>query len=285
MSAQHPGRDAVAAKGWWRAHKWLLMRRSTQIGILALFLLGPWFGWWIVKGNLAASRTLDVLPLTDPFIFLQMIAARHLPEMKVVIGVLIVAGFYLLVGGRVFCSWVCPMNVVTDAASWARRRLGLKGGHAPHPATRYGLLVAVLLAAALTGVQVWEWVNPVSMLQRALIFGFGLSWVIVVGVFVYDLMLAGRGWCAHLCPAGAAYALLGRWSLWRVAANRRSACDDCMDCFAVCPEPQVIRPALKAVGQSHPVILDRHCTNCGRCVDVCSQDVFRLGSRFNRSEQ
>ena len=118
-----------------------------------------------------------------------------------------------------------------------------------------------------------------------LIFGFGLSWVIVVGVFVYDLMLAGRGWCAHLCPAGAAYALLGRWSLWRVAASRRSACVDCMDCFAVCPEPQVIRPALKAVGQSHPVILDRHCTNCGRCVDVCSQDVFRLGSRFNRSEQ
>jgi len=34
----------------------------------------------------------------------------------------------------------------------------------------------------------------------------------------------------------------------RVAAPNRKACDDCMDCFAVCPEPQVIRPALKQVG-------------------------------------
>ena len=285
MSAQHPGSEAIAAKGWLRAHKWLLLRRFSQLGILAAFLVGPWFGWWIVKGNLAASRTLDVLPLTDPFVFLQMLAARHWPEMKAVLGVLIVAGFYLLLGGRLFCAWVCPMNVVTDASAWLRRRLGLKGGRSPHDATRYWLLGAVLLACSASGTLVWEWVNPVSLLQRGLIFGFGTAWVVVLGVFVYDLLLAGRGWCGHVCPVGASYALLGRWSLLRVSAAKRSACNDCMDCFAVCPEPQVIRPALKAVGQIHPVILDSACTDCGRCIDVCSQDVFRLGSRFNRSEQ
>jgi ferredoxin-type protein NapH len=57
-----------------------------------------------------------------------------------------------------------------------------------------------------------------------------------------------------------------------------------MDCFAVCPEPQVIRPALKAAGQDHPVILDKDCTTCGRCVDVCGKDVFRITTRFDRSE-
>ena len=42
-------------------------------------------------------------------------------------------------------------------------------------------------------------------------------------------------------------------ALVRISASKaQSACDDCMDCFAVCPEPQVIRPALKQVGQEAP---------------------------------
>jgi ferredoxin-type protein NapH len=283
MSATHPGMEAIAAKGWLRAYKWLLLRRASQALILAAFLTGPLLGVWIVKGNLAASLTLGVLPLTDPFVLAQMLAARHWPEFSALTGVLIVLGVYLLIGGRMFCSWVCPINVVTDVASWLRRRLGLKGGRTPHDATRFWLLGAVLLAAALTGTLVWEWVNPVSMLMRGLVFGMGAAWVFVLGVFLYDLLLASRGWCGHICPMGAMYSLLGKTALLRVSASQRGACNDCMDCFAVCPEPQVIRPALKAVGQDHPLILESACTNCGRCIDVCSQDVFRLGSRFNRS--
>ncbi|ANQ87099.1 quinol dehydrogenase membrane protein [Azoarcus olearius] len=279
-----PGAEAVAAKGWLRAHKWLLLRRLSQSGILALFLAGPWLGWWIVKGNLSSSLTLGVLPLTDPFVLAQSIAAGQWPYREALTGAGIVLAVYLLLGGRVFCSWVCPMNIVTDAAAWLRRRLGLKGGKVPAAATRYWLLGFVLVAAALTGSLAWEWVNPVSMLHRGLVFGFGLAWGIVGGVFLYDLLIAPRGWCGHLCPQGAFYGLLGRSAGVRVSAARRSACNDCMDCFAVCPEPQVIRPALKGVGQDHPLILAGDCTTCGRCVDVCAQHVFRITTRFNRSE-
>ena len=35
-----PGHEAVEVKGWLRAHKWLLLRRASQLGILALFLAG-----------------------------------------------------------------------------------------------------------------------------------------------------------------------------------------------------------------------------------------------------
>ena len=279
-----PGAEAVEVKGWWRAHKWLLLRRTSQFGILTLFLLGPWAGIWIVKGNLTSSLTLDVLPLTDPFVLLQSLAAGQWPYREALIGAAIVLAFYLLVGGRLFCSWVCPVNLVTDAAAWLRRRLGLKGGKAPHANTRHWLLAFVLIAALATGSLAWEWVNPVSMLHRALIFGFGLAWGVVGGVFLYDLLIAPRGWCGHVCPQGAFHALIGRLSVLRVSARDRKACNDCMDCFAVCPEPQVIRPALKGVGQSHPLILDADCTNCGRCIDVCSQQVFRLSTRFDRSE-
>ena len=78
-SELRPGAEAVLEKGWLAAHKWLLLRRASQIGILLLFLVGPWFGWWIVKGNLAYSYTLGVLPLADPYVLLQSLAAGQVP--------------------------------------------------------------------------------------------------------------------------------------------------------------------------------------------------------------
>lgn len=273
------GRDAIASKGWLRAHRWLLARRASQLGILALLLAGPWLGVWVVKGNLSSSLTLETLPLTDPFIVLQSLAAGHLPYKEALIGAAIVAAFYLVFGGRLYCSWVCPVNIVTDAAAWLRRKLGVHSARSPSPATRYWLLAAVLLAAFASGSIAWEWVNPVSMLHRGLVFGMGAAWAVVASVFLYDLFLGLKGWCGHLCPVGAAYSLLNFGALVRASAAGRARCNDCMDCYTVCPEPQVIRPALKGTGS--PVIASNNCTTCMRCADVCSRDVFRITSRFD----
>lgn len=275
-----PGAEAIVEKGWLVAHKWLILRRLSQIGILLLFLVGPWFKLWIVKGNLNYSYTLGVLPLTDAFQFVQLLVARHVPEMLAIVGVIIVVGFYLLVGGRAYCSWVCPVNLVTDFANWLRSRLGLKGGAHLSRQTRYWILAMTLLATALTGTLVWEMVNPVTMLHRGLIFGMGLAWAVILVVFLFDLFVMRQGWCGHLCPVGVFYGLIGKFSLLRVRLPAREACNDCMDCFAVCPEQQVIRPALKAVKGTPPIILEENCTNCGRCIDVCSKNVFRFGTRF-----
>lgn len=267
------------------AHKWLLMRRATQFAILALFLAGPLAGVWIVKGNLSSSLVLEVLPLTDPYLLLQSLAAGHSPYTTALLGAAIVLGFYFLTGGRVFCAWVCPVNIVTDAAAWLRTRLGIAAGRSPAPATRYWLLAGTLIGSFATGTILWEWVNPVSMLHRGLIFGAGLAWFIVAGIFLFDMLVAARGWCGHLCPVGAFYSLLGHVALPRVSAPRRAACDNCMDCYRVCPEPQVLRPALKGAAGSTPLILSPNCTNCGRCIDVCNKDVFRFTTRFDhRSE-
>ena len=286
-----PGRDAIAQKGWLLAHRWLLLRRFSQLLILALFMGSGWLagrlgGLWIIKGNLTSSLLLDTVPLADPYVFLQILVTGHLPPVAVainaVIGALIVAAFYLLVGGRVFCAWVCPINIVTDAAAWARRRLGIKSNHPLHAHTRYWFLGGTFFAAALTGTLAWEWLNPVSIAHRGLFFGMGAGiWFLLI-VFLYDLFVAHRGWCGHLCPMGAFYSLLGKTALLRVATPRRDDCDDCMDCFIVCPEPQVIRPALKKAGQESPVILSSSCTTCGRCIDVCDRHVFKLTHRFSQ---
>ena len=274
------GADALAEKGWLASHKWLILRRTSQIAILALFLIGPLAGLWIVKGNLAYSLTLNILPLADPYVLLQSLLAGHIPEKMALIGVAIVLAFYFLVGGRVYCSWVCPVNMVTDAAAWLRGRFGIKGGAHISRKLRYWVLAMTLAVAAATGTIAWELINPVSMLHRGLIFGIGMTWMIVLAVFLLDLFVSANAWCGHVCPVGAFYSLLGKWSPLRVSAAKREACNDCMDCFAVCPEPQVIRPALKGAKQNiGPAILSPNCTNCGRCIDVCSKGVFRFGLR------
>ena len=167
--------NCAPARSLWQRQRWLILRRMSQLAILLAFLAGPWFGVWIAKGNLSSSLTLGVLPLTDPLLVLQTLVTGHVPEATAFLGAALVTGFYLLVGGRIFCSWVCPVNVVTDAAAWSRRRLGIKTGRVPDANTRYWLLGGLLVAAAATGTLAWEWVNPVSLLHRGIIFGMGAT--------------------------------------------------------------------------------------------------------------
>jgi ferredoxin-type protein NapH len=283
----YPGRDAVQSKGWLRAHKWVVFRRISQLSVLALFMLGPVAGVRILKGNLSSSQVLETVPLADPFVLVQTVVSGHIPELTVLLGAVIVLAVYGVLGGRVFCSWVCPVNPITDFASYLRRKLGIKKSSRLNKSMRWYLLAVAWLAPLLTGRVVWELVNPVSMVHRGILFGMGWGWSLILAVFLFDLFVSRRGWCGHICPMGACYSLIGKSSVVRVSAAKRENCNDCMDCFAVCPEPQVIKPALK--GQKAgigPVILASDCTNCGRCIDVCAQDVFQFGTRFaNKAEK
>jgi len=265
-------------RAWWRRQRWLVLRRSAQCALLGLFMLGPLAGVWWVKGNLAASHWFGLLPLNDPFIALQSLLAVGTITSTALIGAALIAAFFWAVGGRAFCSWVCPVNIITDAAHWCREKLHLPPGWRPRPELRLWLLAMCLVVSALTGALAWELVNPVTLVQRALVFGIGLGWLVAIAIFGFDLLVSRRGWCGHLCPVGAFYGLIGASSPLRIAADTREACSDCGDCFEVCPEPQVITPALRGSGTR--LVTSGDCTNCGRCIDVCPDDVFRFTERY-----
>ncbi len=270
------GREAVTRKGWLKAHKWLLLRRVSQLSIIALFLLGPWFGIWIVKGNLNSSLILDSVPLSDPYILLQTIASGYLPETTALLGAAIVVTFYLLVGGRAYCAWVCPINVVTDLAMWVRNKLRIKSSFSISRSSRYWILGMTLIVPALSGIIAWEYINPVSMVNRALIFGLGFTWAMILIIFLLDAFVSRRAWCSHLCPMGAFYSLLGRMSPLRVNAVALDRCNDCKECYAVCPEQKIITPVLEKQARKTSLIVDINCTRCGRCIDICGTEVFRF---------
>lgn len=269
--AKDAGKAAVQSLGWWKAHRFLLLRRITQLTIIALFMAGPTLG--VFKGNLSSSTLFDVVPFTDPLLLLQTLAAGHIPEFTAILGALIVVGVYAIVAPRAFCAWVCPLNIVTDVAAWVRRKLNLKASYTWSKQLRYWLIPVLLIGSAVSGNVLWVWIDPVSALHRGLIFGIGAGWILVLLVFLLDLLLVEHGWCGHLCPLGAAYGIIGRKSIFRVTATKRDACTKCMDCFNVCPEPQVLREPLK---HGDIRIMDQDCISCGRCVDVCSEKVFEF---------
>lgn len=281
-SANQAGRDARQRHGFIRSHRWLLLRRLSQLAILMVFLSGPWFGVWILKGNYSGSLLLDTVPLTDPLMMLESLFAGHWPALTALAGALVIVAIYALIASRAFCAWVCPLNPVTDFAAWMRRKLNIRQSASLPRGLRYGILLAVLAGSAVSGTLLWEWLNPVALLGRSLIFGaVGGLWLILA-VFLFDLLVTEHGWCGHICPMGALYGVIGAKAMVRVSAEHREKCTRCMDCFHVCPESQVLRdPVLN--NDHSPLVLSKDCISCGRCMDVCAEHVFEFKNRFHRS--
>ena len=279
------GRESQQAHGFWYAHRFLILRRLSQSLIILLFLLGPLFGVWIMRGNLASSEILATVPLSDPYIFTQLLFAGHIPEANAIIGVSIVLAFYFIVGGRAYCSWVCPINIITDLAAWLRRKFGINTHTNLPKRLRLAILAATLLVPLVISFVVWELINPVSMINRGIVFGIGYGWLVLVAIFLFDLTVVRNGWCGHICPMGAFYGVLGKARLTKVTAINRDKCTNCGDCYMVCPEPHVLKKVLKPVLKGankpdskdvSPIIFDSDCTNCSRCIDVCAPDVFNI---------
>ena len=221
--------------------------------------------------------------MSDPFALLQKLFAGHKPELTMVTGALIVLAIYVIAGGRAFCAWVCPMNIVTDAAFSARKSLNVPASslrlsrHA-----RYALAVGALLASAVSGTAAFEWVSPQAFLWRELIWGIGAGlFAAVTGVFALDLLLLERGWCGHLCPLGAFWSVVGKVGVVKpIFDNER--CTKCGDCLRVCPEAHVLNFKLAA---QRGFIASGECTNCGRCAAVCPENAIRFATRFQAKPQ
>jgi ferredoxin-type protein NapH len=285
-SAARPVRHFVmpaSLAGRLRVWRFTIARRLVQFGVLLAFFGTLHWGWTVLgapllAGNLTAAKLAGVVPLADPFAVLQALVGRHALASEVLVGAALTLSVYALLGGRVFCAWVCPMNFVADSAFWLRGRIGLGAGddllRLPS-STRHVILAVVLVLSAASGLMAFEAVSPVAMLHRELLYGIGLGLTGALGIFLLDALVLRHGWCGHLCPIGAFWSIVGRTGQVRVAFDDAS-CTRCGDCVKVCPEPRVLHFGNAA---ARGMIASGACTNCGRCIAVCPESSLSFDLR------
>ena len=257
-----------------KAHKILIMRRLVQLVIMLLFIASAMFGWRVLDGNLSTAKVFDYFYLSDPYSVMQILTSGFIPAVSVLSGAAIVAIFYFILRGRMFCSWVCPLNFVTDSAEWLRKQLNIKPLISSKDASRkmrYYILFLGLIMSAIFGFAAFDVINPISMMHRAIIFCSLSGLFVVLFIFLFDLFILKHGWCGHLCPVGAFYSFIGRWGILKVFHNHEN-CTDCMKCKIVCPEVQV----LDIIGIKTDSINMGACTNCGACIDICDDEALEF---------
>lgn len=260
-------------------NRWLFSRRVLQILIILAFAVELPEGGYFAQGNLSSSVWFGI-GLTDPYIWLQSLLAGAPLGKSALIGMLIVAGVYALFGGRIYCSWVCPINLLTDLSYWIRQKLNIKSNFTLSKDIRVSILALSLILSLIGGTLAWEAVNPITMLQRELMWSSRAGMLVLASIFLFDIFVTRRGWCSHLCPVGAFYSVLGHYGKLRVKATTSGTCNGCSACIKVCPEPHVLAPV---VAKKASYVTDGDCTRCGACLDQCASGALSMSLNLKKA--
>lgn len=174
---------------------------------------------------------------------------------------------------RSFCGVICPFGALQEFFAKIGQKIFKKrfdmpeSIDAPMRYLKYFILVLTLFAAWYLATL---WMSPfdpysayahISNISGTLveeplaIIGFILLAVTLVGSIMYD-----RFFCKYMCPAGAFYALIARFSPTHVERND-ALCIHCGVCTKNCPVNIDVEKSVK--------IRTLECINCNECVNVC----------------
>ena len=267
-----------------RAKRWMAV-----ISLHLLFFLSFNIDIQILEGTLNGSRLLG-FHLIDVFTTIEVFLATHHMPINMVIGTVSIILVCLLIGGRTYCSWVCPYGILSEIGEKLHNTLVKKKIIQERQfdnRVRHFFWAIFLILSFTSGYLVFELINIVGILSRFIAYGWSVALSWVAAVFIIEVFFARRAWCKYLCPIGTTYGYLGTISAVRVEWNDN--CDHCMVCHDVCFENQVLEltkskydKQREELGIKKEIVAGGDCTLCGRCIDVCHADAlsytFRLKS-------
>ncbi|HHL40037.1 MAG TPA: 4Fe-4S binding protein [Deltaproteobacteria bacterium] len=185
---------------------------------------------------------------------------------------------FIVVFGRAFCGWICPMGtlleLVDDLRRYLSRALGLElPDYRIHGGYRYFVLAGGVAAALFGGTALLFLLpyGPVSFEIFHLIFFGGFSFLVFFIVFFIAVdLVSRRGWCRYLCPAGAFFSLLSPLRLLRVRRVAEGCPPGCEICTEECT--MALEPHRDRIGTG--------CDNCGSCISACPAKTinYRIGT-------
>jgi ferredoxin len=179
-----------------------------------------------------------------------------------------------LVFRRSFCGLICPFGAIQEFFAKIGHRIFKKKFIMPKIIDR-PLRYLKYVILAITVFYAWKtaglWMAPYDPWSAYAHLPEGLSsvWaesavgliiliITVVGSFIYD-----RFFCKYLCPVGAFYAIVGKFSQYRVVRNENK-CIDCGLCSKKCPVNIDVQH-LKEIKSSE-------CISCQTCVLNCPKE-------------
>ena len=103
-------------------HKWRNRRWAVLLVANLLFTFSFWLDIQMLEGALTASRFVG-FHLIDLNSALQVMLAHKHIIVNLFIGTATVFFLWVLLGGRSFCSWVCPYHLVAEWFEWLHLKL------------------------------------------------------------------------------------------------------------------------------------------------------------------
>lgn len=225
------------------------------------------------KGTVWSALVLGI-DLTDPLAAAEAVAAGRTIYRPLLASILIPVVLTLLLG-KVFCSWICPANLLFEISGKLRGLL--RFAEIPPAevefsrANKYVLLVVGLVIATIVGLPLFALVYPPAAISRLLhgwVFGAPVqpAWIVLGVIGVVELLVSPRWWCRTMCPGGALYGLIGWPRLLRVKLDS-DRCTNCGECEPAC------QPGLDPVLQCSGI----ECDNCGACIRRCPEKALAFG--------
>ncbi len=258
-------------RGWKRIRPY---RRTIQILSLLLLVAIPilnGIGWNHITGGYQSLGFFN-LWIVSPVEGIESLLTSRSLYLPLVIALLPPIVLALLLG-RVFCSWMCPMGLLSewaDGLRWKLRRRWRRRGPESHLLPKrviWFVLAGDVLLSLIVGTSLFSAYSPPGIigreLARTIFLGtLGGEVVLIVLILAFEVLVVRRGFCRYLCPLGAALSLFGRKRVLRVRLEPercRAGCNLCqlgMICsWGLLPRAGEVDSA--------------YCTNCGDCVDLC----------------
>jgi len=267
-----------------------LARYSVQ-SIVALYVLV------VVVANTAGERWAANLHTICPFggvvnLYTYLAGGGYVAKLHSAVFVMLLALVIgLVLTGKSFCGWICPLGSVQQALGWIGQRVWPRAyNKVPRRVERivqylkWLVLLWVLVQTARSGRLIFQDWDPYYNLYHIWTDEIAISGYVVTALTLFASLFIPRAFCRYACPLGAFNGIFNSFSFVGIKRDAHT-CTDCGRCSKVCPVniDLCASTAIRSV----------ECMRCLKCIDACPQN-SRAGntlklhtwfSGFGRSHQ